>query len=69
MTRRIVFIPIKHGGHVDLGNSSIPGRQRGLFDQGKHVYLGFKPSPGKVRAGWIVFAVLGSAPHKPLRKR
>jgi len=68
MTRRIVFIPVKHGGHIELGNSSIPGRQTQLFNQPPHIFLGFKASPGKKREGWAVFAVLGSAPRKPSRK-
>jgi hypothetical protein len=67
-TRRIVFIPVKHGGHIELGFTSIPGRQHQLFAQPPHIFLGFKPAPGKKREGWAVFAVLGSAPRKPQRK-
>jgi len=68
MTRRIVFIPVKHGGHIELGNTCIPGRGHQLFNVPPHVFIGFKPSPGKKREGWAVFAVLGSAPKKPKRK-
>jgi hypothetical protein len=67
-TRRIVFIPVKHGGHIELGRSAIPGIVHQLFNVPPHVFLGFKPAPGRNREGWAVFAVLGSAPNKPKRK-
>lgn len=68
-TRRIVFIPIKHGSHIELGDSALPGVVHQLFNRPPHVFLGFKPGPSKKREGWAVFAVLGSAPRKPQRKR
>jgi len=67
-TMKIKFVPIKHDGRVDLGKSSIPGRQTQLFLQPPHVYLGFKPSPGKTRSGWLVFAYNPAKPGKPKRK-
>ena len=59
-TRLVRFIPIKHGGRVYIGNIGIFGVS------GRHDFIGFKPAPGKKRAGWMVVLIdpkSGNRPH------
>ena len=64
-TKRIRFIPVKHGDEIeiaDLGIFGVTGRSK---------YLGFKPGRAGKREGWLVVAVDESVaaakrPHKRL---
>ena len=61
--KRIVFIPVKHGDQVDIGDLGIFGVS------GKSKYLGFKPGRAGKREGWIVVARDEDSNLKPHKKR
>jgi hypothetical protein len=60
--RTVKFIPIEHGSSITLGDLGIFGVS------GRHKYLGFKPAPGRKRAGWLVVATNGKG-DEPRRRR
>jgi hypothetical protein len=65
MKGTIVFVPVKHGGGFDSGG------EMGIWGvSGKNKVVGFKPSPGRKREGWIVVLVTtkgkSSRPHRML---
>lgn len=61
--KRIVFIPIKHGDHVDVGDLGIFGIS------GTSKYLGFKPGRAGKREGWLVVAVNEKSSERPHKLR
>lgn len=62
-TKRIVFIPVKHGDEVEIGDLGIFGVS------GKSKFLGFKPGRAGKREGWLVIARDETSPEKPHKKR
>jgi hypothetical protein len=61
--KKIMFIPVRHGDQIDVGDLGIFGIS------GTSKYLGFKPGRAGKREGWLVVAVNEKSSERPHKLR